>query len=109
MSSGDRLAAIPCMTGLTRMPALKCASCRVIYSAGMPARLGFTGVGLLPSMPWQATQTDLTMACAFARSGLAGGLWARAPATYDALTTAASSNMRFIGELLKGGGAARRC
>ena len=51
MSSGESVAAIPCITGLTRMPALKCVSCRVIYCAGIPARLGFTGVALLPSGP----------------------------------------------------------
>jgi hypothetical protein len=32
--------------------------------------LGFTGKGLLPSAPWQATHTWLTIVCAFARSGL---------------------------------------
>ncbi len=101
MSSGDSGAAIPCITGLTRIPALKWESCRVIYSAGIPAIFGFTGVGLLPSMPWQAEHTCLTIASALARSGLAGGVWARTAAGHAVTTTAASSNERFIRELLQ--------
>ena len=73
MSSGESGAAIPCITGLTRIPALKWVNCRVIYSAGCPARLGLTGVALLPSVPWHAEQTSFTIVCALARSGFAGG------------------------------------
>ena len=105
MSASVSDADMPSITGLARMPLLKCASCRLIYSAGSPARLGLTGLGLLPSAPWQAAQTWSTMVLALARSGLSPAGWAKVTAAGKA-NAPTSSNMRFIGKLLEGGPAA---
>ena len=70
--SGSSVDAMPCMMGFARTPDLKCASCRVIYSAGCPARLGFAGTTLFPPGPWHARQTSLAVFCARSRSGFAG-------------------------------------
>jgi hypothetical protein len=51
MSSGVSGAAIPCMIGLGRVPALKAASCAAMYSALCPASFGLAVAVLLPSAP----------------------------------------------------------
>src|SRR5689334_10714763 len=96
MSSGVRLAAMPAMIGLGRVPSLKCASCRLIYSACWPARFGFAGLTLLPSAPWQAAQTVLTIFCALARSGLAPGASADAHGAPTTAQVATSTNTLLI-------------
>jgi hypothetical protein len=88
---------MPCITALTRMPALKCASCVVIQSDGMPASDGFAEVGLAPSAPWQAAQTCVTICWAFARSGFVAGAWAKARAGRPAAM--AQSSVRFMDRL----------
>ena len=75
MSSGVSVAAMRLHDRIGANPRLEVRSCRVIYSAGCPARFGFTGVALLPSAPWQAAQTSLTMVWA-----LRGRAWPAGPA-----------------------------
>ena len=57
MSASESVAAMGAISGFCRSPALKCFSCLTMYEACWPARLGHSGFALLPSMPWQATQT----------------------------------------------------
>jgi hypothetical protein len=64
--------------------------------------LGLMAVGLLPSAPWHAAQTSLTIACAFARSGFAAGACASVTVASQAPASAASVRKRFIGLLLEG-------
>ncbi len=88
---------MPCMTGLTRMPALKCCNCRLIYSAPWPARFGFTGTALFPSAPWQAAQIVSAVCFALARSGLTAFCAAADEAITSAVSDrAATSDVRSI-------------
>src|SRR4029079_19602253 len=55
-----------CMTGLLRFLALNMPSCSRMYTAFWPARLGHSGLELLPLTPWQAVQTAALVAPASA-------------------------------------------
>src|SRR5260221_9723112 len=52
---------------------LKLASCFCRYSGIWLASFGLAGVGLLPSVPWQAAQIFLAMLCPLAASAPAAG------------------------------------
>ena len=55
---------MPAITAFARVPALKLVSCLSKYSGCCPANLGFKVITLLPSAPWQAEHTALTVASA---------------------------------------------
>src|SRR6185295_1127936 len=54
------------MISLTRLRALNMASCSRMYAAFWPARLGHSGLLLLPLTPWQAVHTAALVAPASA-------------------------------------------
>src|SRR5258705_3129938 len=69
---------MPPMIGLSRsalFPAagLKLASCFCRYSGIWLASFGLAGVGLFPSVPWQAAQILVAMLCPLAASAPAAG------------------------------------
>src|SRR5688572_8107110 len=60
------------MIGLLRLPDLNISSCSRRYTAFCPARLGHSGLTLLPLGPWQAVQTAALVAPASAEPAPAG-------------------------------------
>src|SRR5690606_40084972 len=67
-----------------------------------PARLGLADVGLLPSGPWQAAQTVLTIFSPAARSGLALSCAIPTAGIIEAATPrAAAAKNRATGEVLE--------
>src|SRR3954452_14135828 len=71
MSSGLSVEAMPCMIGLTRLPALNSVSCLTRYSGCWPCRIGLAGLPREPSAEWQAAQTFVEIAWPFSAAGLA--------------------------------------
>jgi hypothetical protein len=73
-----------CMIALTRVPDLKACSCRAMYSAPCPARLGLAGIALFPPAPWHATHSVDAVCAALSVADVelppAAGAWPKATA-----------------------------
>src|SRR5512134_139275 len=76
------------ITGLLRFFALNIANCSRRYAAFWPARLGHSGLALLPFGPWHATHTAALAAPASAEPVTAAGSLAVATCTMDKATQA---------------------
>ena len=72
MSSGESAATMPAITAFLRSPLLKLDKLLGDVLGDLARKVGFAGMALLPSAPWQAEQTWVTICCALAGSAGAG-------------------------------------